>query len=132
MFGAVATDGSLYNSLKSDSLAAEVEGSLRRLGVEALDLCQVHWPEPDVEIEEGWETLARLREQGKIRWIGASNFSVSQMLRVMKIAPVTSLQPHYSILRRDAEANALPLRIGQQHRCHQLRSHGFGPADRPL
>ncbi len=105
------SDGSLYNSLKSDSLAAEVEGSLRRLGVEALDLCQVHWPEPDVEIEEGWETLARLREQGKIRWIGASNFSVSQMLRVMKIAPVTSLQPHYSMLRRDAEADALPFAL---------------------
>jgi len=101
-------DGSLYNSLKSESVTEEVEGSLRRLGVEAIDLCQVHWPEPDSEIEEGWETLARLREEGKIRWIGVSNFSVSQMRRAIKIAPITSLQPHYSVLRRAVEAEVLP------------------------
>jgi len=102
------SDGSLYNSLRSESLAEEVEASLRRLRVDAIDLCQVHWPEPDSEIEQGWETLARLRESGKIRWIGVSNFSVAQMRRAMKIAPVTSLQPHYSMLRRKAEADVLP------------------------
>lgn len=101
-------DGSLYNSLNAASLADEVDDSLRRLGVETIDLYQVHWPQPDDEIEEGWETLARLREQGKIRCIGASNFSVEQMRRVQKIAPITSLQPHYSILRRTIEAEILP------------------------
>jgi aryl-alcohol dehydrogenase-like predicted oxidoreductase len=101
-------DRSLYNSLSATSLAREVDDSLRRLGVETIDLYQVHWPEPDDEIEEGWETLARLREQGKIRYIGASNFSIEQMRRVQKIAPITSLQPHYSILRRTIEAEILP------------------------
>ena len=102
-------DGSLYNSLKAESVAEEVEAMLRCLGVETLDLCQVHWPEPENEIEEGWEALTRLREQGKIRWIGVSNFSVKQMKRVQKIAPITSLQPPYSMLNRDIEAEILPL-----------------------
>jgi aryl-alcohol dehydrogenase-like predicted oxidoreductase len=101
-------DRTIYHSLKAASLAEEVEGSLRRLGVEAIDLYQVHWPDPDSEIEEGWETLARLREQGKIRWIGVSNFSVDQMKRAQKIAPITSLQPPYSMLRRAVEAEILP------------------------
>lgn len=101
-------DGSLYNSLKADSLVEEVEGSLRRLRVETIDLYQVHWPDPENDIEEGWETLARLREQGKIRWIGVSNFSVKQMKRVQRIAPITSLQPPYSMLRRHIEAEILP------------------------
>jgi aryl-alcohol dehydrogenase-like predicted oxidoreductase len=101
-------DGSLYNSLKAESLVEEVEGSLRRLRVEAIDLYQVHWPDPENEIEEGWETLVRLREEGKIRWIGISNFSVKQMRRVQKIAPITSLQPPYSMLRRHIEAEILP------------------------
>ncbi len=77
-------------------------------GVETIDLYQVHWPNPDDEIEEGWEALARLREQGKIRWIGVSNFSVDQMKRAQKIAPITSLQPPYSMLRRAVEAEILP------------------------
>lgn len=101
-------DRTIYNSLKPASLAEEVEASLRRLGVETLDLYQVHWPNPDPEIEEGWETLARLREQGKIRWIGVSNFSVEQMKRAQEIAPITSLQPPYSMLRRAIEAEILP------------------------
>src|SRR5208282_3740357 len=63
---------------------------------------------PDSEIEEGWDALARLREQGKLRWIGVSNFSVAQMKRVQKIAPITSLQPPYSMLRRAIEAEILP------------------------
>ena len=101
-------DRSIYRSLKAGSLAEEIEASLRRLGVETIDLYQIHWPDPDPEIEEGWETLARFREQGKIRWIGVSNFSVEQMKRAQKIAPITSLQPPYSMLRRAIEAEILP------------------------
>jgi len=101
-------DRSIYNSLKAASLAEEVEASLRRLQVEAVDLYQIHWPNPDSEIEEGWEALSRLREQGKLRSIGVSNFNVEQMRRAMKIAPITSLQPPYSMLRRAIEAEILP------------------------
>ncbi len=101
-------DKSIYNSLKAASVAEELEASLRRLQVDTIDLYQVHWPNPEDEIEEGWEALARLREQGKIRWIGVSNFNVEQMKRVQKIAPITSLQPPYSMLRRAIEAEILP------------------------
>ena len=101
-------DRSIYRSLKAASLAEELENSLRRLGVETIDLYQIHWPDPDPEIEEGWEALARFREQGKIRWIGVSNFSVEQMKRAQQIAPITSLQPPYSMLRRAVEEKILP------------------------
>jgi aryl-alcohol dehydrogenase-like predicted oxidoreductase len=101
-------DRSIYRSLKAASVAEELENSLRRLGVDAIDLYQIHWPDPEAEIEEGWEALARLREQGKIRWIGVSNFSVAQMKRVQPIAPITSLQPPYSMLRPGIEAEVLP------------------------
>jgi len=101
-------DRSIYRSLKANSLAEELEGSLQRLGVETIDLYQIHWPDPDEELEEGWEALARLRQQGKIRWIGVSNFSIEQMKRAQKIAPITSLQPPYSMLRRAIEAELLP------------------------
>jgi aryl-alcohol dehydrogenase-like predicted oxidoreductase len=102
------SDRTIYHSLKATSLAEELESSLRRLGVETIDLYQIHWPNPAEEIEEGWEALARLREQGKIRWIGVSNFTVEQMKRMQKIAPITSLQPPYSMLRRDSEKELLP------------------------
>ena len=101
-------DRTLYNSLTAASLCEEVEASLRRLQVEAIDLYQIHWPNPDGEIEEGWEALSRMREQGKLRWIGVSNFNVEQMKRAMKIAPITSLQPPYSMLRPAIEAEILP------------------------
>jgi aryl-alcohol dehydrogenase-like predicted oxidoreductase len=101
-------DRSVYNSLKASSIAEEVEASLKRLQVDTIDLYQVHWPKPDDEVEEGWETLARLQEEGKVRWIGVSNFSIDQMKRAMKIAPITSLQPPYSMLRRAIEAEVLP------------------------
>jgi aryl-alcohol dehydrogenase-like predicted oxidoreductase len=101
-------DRTIYRSLKPDSLAEELENSLRRLGVDAIDLYQVHWPDPADQIEEGWETLARFKEQGKVRYIGVSNFNVEQMKRVQKIAPITSLQPPYSMLRRAIEAEILP------------------------
>jgi aryl-alcohol dehydrogenase-like predicted oxidoreductase len=98
----------IYRSLKAESLKEEIDNSLRRLKVDVIDLYQIHWPNPDVEIEEGWETLAKFMEQGKIRYIGVSNFNVEQMKRALKIAPITSLQPPYSMLRRDIEAEILP------------------------
>ena len=101
-------DRSVYNSLKASSIAEEVEASLKRLQVDTIDLYQIHWPKPDDEVEEGWETLARLQEEGKVRWIGVSNFSVDQMKRAMNIAPITSLQPPYSMLRRAIETEILP------------------------
>ena len=101
-------DRSIYRSLKADSLAQELEGSLRRLGVETIDLYQIHWPNPETEIEEGWAALEKFRRQGKIRWIGVSNFSVEQMKRAQKMASITSVQPPYSMLRRATEDEILP------------------------
>ena len=95
-------------SLKADSIRREIEASLLRLGVDAIDLMQIHWPDPDDEIEEGWTELAKLKDEGKIRWIGVSNFSVAQMERISKIAPITSLQPPYSLLKRAIEDDILP------------------------
>src|SRR6516164_1177756 len=96
------------HSLKADSIRRECEASLRRLRVETIDLYQVHWPDPDADIEEGWATLAALKQEGKVRHIGVSNFSVAQMKRAQAIAPITSLQPRYSLLHRDIEAEILP------------------------
>jgi len=101
-------DRVIWRSLRAASLREEIEASLRRLQVETIDLYQIHWPNPEEEIEEGWETLARFREEGKVRWIGVSNFTVEHMKRVLKIAPITSLQPPYSMLRRAIEAEVLP------------------------
>jgi aryl-alcohol dehydrogenase-like predicted oxidoreductase len=95
-------------SLKRDSLRRELEGSLSRLGVPAVDLYQIHWPIPDQEIEEGWSTLAELKEEGLVRHIGASNFSVEQLRRIQQIAPVETLQPPYSLVARDVEDAILP------------------------
>jgi len=94
--------------LKAASVRTECEASLRRLNVERIDLFQIHWPEPDEDVEEGWAECARLRQEGKIRWIGVSNFSVAQLERAGRIAPVASLQPPYSMLRRDIETEILP------------------------
>jgi len=102
--------------LTAASIRAECEASLRRLGIERIDLYQIHWPEPDDQVEEGWTELARLKEEGKVRWIGVSNFSVSQMERAARIAPITSLQPPYSLLRREIEPEILPF----------CRGHGIG------
>ncbi|MFL5922002.1 MAG: aldo/keto reductase [Gaiellaceae bacterium] len=97
-----------FQSLKRDSLRRECEGSLERLGLDAIDLYQIHWPIPDDEVEEGWAALAELKEDGLVRHIGASNFSVGQLERAEAIAPVESLQPPYSLLDRDVEAEILP------------------------
>ncbi len=98
----------LIRSLKKDSIRREIEDSLRRLSVDVVDLYQIHWPVPDEDIEEGWTELARLKEEGKVRYIGVSNFSVEQMKRASKIAPITSLQPPYSMLARQVENEILP------------------------
>lgn len=95
-------------SLKAASIRRECEDSLRRLRVDAIDLYQIHWPEPDEEIEEGWSELARLKQAGKVRYIGVSNFSVAQMKRAQAIAPITTLQPPYAVVRREIERDILP------------------------
>jgi len=96
------------NRLKAGSIKRECEDSLRRLRVEAIDLYQIHWPNPEADLEEGWRALSELRQEGKVRWIGVSNFSVDQMRRLQPIAPLTSLQPPYSAIRRDIEREILP------------------------
>ncbi len=98
----------IYRSLKAGSIQEEVENSLTRLRVEVIDLYQIHWPDPADEIEEGWEAMVRLQKQGKIRWLGVSNFNVEQMRRAQTIAPITSLQPPYSLLNRKVEDEILP------------------------
>jgi aryl-alcohol dehydrogenase-like predicted oxidoreductase len=95
-------------SLRRDSLRREVEGSLTRLGSEAIDLYQIHWPIPDDEIEEGWSTFAELKQEGLVRHIGVSNFDVEQLRRAQAIAPVETLQPPYSLVDREIEAEILP------------------------
>lgn len=97
------------NNLKAASLRRELEDSLRRLQVDVIDLYQVHTPNTtDADIEEGWTELAKMQQEGKVRWIGVSNFSVAQMERAARIAPITSLQPLYSLLDRGVEAEILP------------------------
>ena len=96
----------IYRSLKH--VREECEASLRRLKVDVIDLYQIHWPVPEEELDEGWSTMADLQREGKVRWIGVSNFNVAQMERVGKIAPITSLQPPYSMLNRTVEAEILP------------------------
>ena len=94
--------------LKRDSILREAEGSLRRLGVVAIDLYRIHWPIPDEDIEEGWAAMATLKERGLVRHIGVSNFDPSQLRRIQSIAPVETLQPPYSLIDRAAEAEVLP------------------------
>ena len=95
-------------SLRRDSVFAEVDASLRRLKVDVIDLYQIHWPEPDEEVEEGWTAVADLIRLGKVRFGGVCNFSVSQLERAWAIHPVASLQPPYSMLKRDIEADLVP------------------------
>jgi len=101
-------NGNISSSLKRDSVRRECEASLTRLNVDVIDLYQIHWPEPDDDIEEGWTAMAELQREGKVRWIGVSNFNIDQMRRAQRIASITSLQPPYSMLRRGVEAQTLP------------------------
>ncbi|HUI05924.1 MAG TPA: aldo/keto reductase [Verrucomicrobiae bacterium] len=99
----------VHEVLRGDSIRRECEASLRRLGVDAIDLYQIHWPVDDMAgTVEGWTTLARLQKEGKVRWIGVSNFNVEELQNAQAVAPVTSLQPPYSLIRRDVESSQLP------------------------
>jgi aryl-alcohol dehydrogenase-like predicted oxidoreductase len=95
-------------SLKADSIRRELEASLKRLQLERIDLYQIHWPEPDEQIEEGWAAMSKLKAEGKVRYIGVSNFNVDQMKRAQAIAPITSLQPPYSMISPEIEESILP------------------------
>jgi aryl-alcohol dehydrogenase-like predicted oxidoreductase len=106
-------DRKIVNNMKADSVRQEVEDSLRRLQVDVIDLYQIHWPNPDPQIEEGWAEMAKLQQEGKLRWIGVSNFDVEQMKRAQSIAPITSLQPPYSMIKRDVEKEILPYCLQQ-------------------
>jgi len=100
--------GATLHDLTRDGLRRELEESLVRLGLEAVDLHQIHWPIPDEQIEEGWAALAEFRDEGLTRHIGVSNFSVEQLRRVQGTAPVETLQPPYSLIAREAEEEILP------------------------
>jgi len=101
-------DGAVAHSLERDSIRREVEASLARLQVDAIDVYQVHWPDPDEDVEEGWTTFAELKSEGLVRHIGVSNFDVAQLRRAQAIAPVETLQPPYSLLERAIEDEILP------------------------
>ncbi|SPE36965.1 Aldo/keto reductase [Candidatus Sulfopaludibacter sp. SbA6] len=109
-------EGEIRGSLKAGSVRKECENSLRRLRVDSIDLYQIHWPDPDPDLEEGWTELARLKEAGKVRWIGVSNFNVQHLERCRKIAPITSLQPPYSAVSPEVEQETLPY----------CQAHGIG------
>ena len=94
--------------LKRASIRREIEDSLRRLGVDVIDMYQIHWPQPDEDIEEGWAAIAELVQEGKVRWAGVSNFNVAQLKRLQPIHPVAFLQPPYSMLNRGIEAELIP------------------------
>jgi len=100
--------GKVVHSLSRDSILREAEASLQRLGIDAIDLYQIHWPDPEQDIEEGWAALADLKEQGLVRHIGVSNFDAAQMRRIQAIAPVETLQPPYSLVERSVEEDILP------------------------
>jgi aryl-alcohol dehydrogenase-like predicted oxidoreductase len=100
--------GRVRHSLKRDSILREAEASVQRLGIDAIDLYQIHWPDPEQDIEEGWAALAEVKEQGLVRHIGVSNFDVAQLRRIQSIAPVETLQPPYSLVDRAVEDEILP------------------------
>jgi aryl-alcohol dehydrogenase-like predicted oxidoreductase len=96
------------HSVRRDSILREAEASLRRLGVDAIDLYQIHWPIPDADVEEAWSALAELKEQGLVRHLGVSEFDVEQLRRIQSIAPVEALQAPYSLIGREIEKEILP------------------------
>lgn len=108
--------GEISGNLKPQSIKRECENSLRRLQTDVIDLYQVHWPNPEQDIEEGWSAMAELKREGKVRYIGVSNFDVSQMRRAMGIAPISSLQPPFSLVKPDIQNEILPF-------CHD---HNIG------
>lgn len=104
----ILEDGSIIARITADSVRAECEASLQRLGIDCIDLYQMHWPEPDEDIEEGWAEMVRLKEEGKVRHNGVSNFNVEQLKRAHAIHPIASLQPPYSMIVRGIEDDILP------------------------
>ena len=108
--------GEINGVLKAASIKRECENSLRRLQTDVIDLYQIHWPNPESDIEEGWSTMAELKREGKVRYIGVSNFNVNQMRRAMEIAPISSLQPPFSLVKPDIQNEILPF-------CHE---HNIG------
>ncbi len=100
--------GEITSSLKAQSIRQECDDSLRRLQTGVIDLYQIHWPIPDADLEEGWSAMAQLKKEGKVRYIGVCNFNVEQMQRAMKIAPISSLQPPYSLVKPEVENDILP------------------------
>jgi aryl-alcohol dehydrogenase-like predicted oxidoreductase len=101
-------DRTVVHNLKRDSIRREAEASLSRLKLDTIDLYQIHWPNPEEDIEEGWAAMAELKDEGLVRHIGVSNFSAEQMRQVGATAAVETLQPQYSLIVRDAEAEILP------------------------
>jgi aryl-alcohol dehydrogenase-like predicted oxidoreductase len=120
-------DGTIYPNLSRQNVQKECEASLKRLGVEAIDLYQIHWPEPDNKVEEAWEAMARLLKQGKVRHIGVSNFSLQQLQRIQRIHPVASLQPPYSMLKREVEKDLL-----DYCKTHHIGVLAYSPMGRGL
>lgn len=98
----------LFGNLKKQEIKKECEASLKRLDIDFIDLYQIHWPQPEEDIEEAWSAIAELIKEGKVRYAGVSNFNVSQMQRIMPINKIASLQPPYNLLRRDIEKSELP------------------------
>jgi aryl-alcohol dehydrogenase-like predicted oxidoreductase len=107
-------DRRVVHSLGRDSILREAERSLERLGIDAIDLYQIHWPIPEQDIEEGWTALVELKDQGLVRHIGVSNFNIEQLRRIQQIAPVETLQPQYSLIEREAERGLLPFAENQR------------------
>lgn len=112
----------IVHDLKAESIRREVGESCRRLGVDTLDLAQVHWPMPEADLEEGWRALADLKDSGRVRHIGASNFDVSQMERAATVAPVETLQPPYSLIYPEVEHDILPYA-----RAHRIGVLAYSP-----
>jgi aryl-alcohol dehydrogenase-like predicted oxidoreductase len=100
--------GDISGRLKAQSIKRECENSLRRLQTDVIDLYQMHWPDPEQDIEEGWRAMTELKQEGKVRYIGVSNFNVNQMRRIMEIAPISSLQPPYSLIKPESQNEILP------------------------
>ncbi|MGZ4411150.1 MAG: aldo/keto reductase [Gaiellaceae bacterium] len=98
----------VVHSLERDSIRRELEQSLERLGIDAVDLYQIHWPVPREELEEGWATMAELKSEGLVRHIGVSNFDVGELELAEAVAPVETLQPPYSLVAREVEDGILP------------------------
>ncbi len=106
--GTYKEDGHFVRSLKPEAIRAQLERSLERLQVDVIDLYQIHWPDPDTPLEQSLETLDRLKAEGKFRYLGVSNFNVQQMEQARELTDLISLQPNFSLLKREPEASLLP------------------------